>query len=39
MSQAQIELALFDKLEAIKASLLTIYYIPIHQTKINLIRQ
>ena len=26
MSQAQIELALFDKLEAIKASLPTIYY-------------
>ena len=26
MSQAQIELALFDKLEAIKATLPTIYY-------------
>ena len=38
MSQAQIELALFDKLEAIKASLPTIYY-PNSKTKTNLIHQ
>ena len=38
MSQAQIELALFDKLEAIKASLLQ-FIIQIRQTKTNLIHQ
>ena len=38
MSQAQIELALFDKLETIKASLPTIYY-PNSPNKTNLIHQ